>query len=76
MKTSTKHKLTQSQVKRLSQIVNVRKEHLAGMALLALERKGLVNKRPSWDTQKTNDRTHIATLEGVKALHQARAEGY
>lgn len=41
----TKHKLTEAQLKRLAQL-NARLPHLHGNSLSALERKGLIEKRP------------------------------
>lgn len=66
-RTYTGHKLTDSQLKRLSAIVNNR-SHQHGMALWALENKGMI-KEMSYGGYE-------ATVIGINALNAARREGW
>lgn len=71
--TYTEHKLTDAQLRRLSVIVNNAKGARAGMAAIALERKGLIGYS---EIAVQGRRLIEATDAGIAALAQARAEGW
>jgi len=73
VRTYTKHKLTDAQLRRLSTIINKAKGARCGVAGLALERKGLVVGMA--DREISSDEV-FATDEGRAALEQARKEGW
>ena len=75
MKTYTEHKLTDAQLRRLSVICNDAKGARAGMARVALERKGLVTEIKQEGTPYNWTKT-VATDAGRAALTQARREGW
>ncbi len=66
-KTYTEYKLTEAQLKRLSQVVNHREPNY-GTAMQALIRKNLVYENEQGKIQ--------ANGNGVMALDQARKEGW
>ncbi|TNC80211.1 MAG: hypothetical protein C9356_14890 [Oleiphilus sp.] len=68
--TYTQHRLTHSQLERLAPIVKGR-PHLHGMALVALQRKCLVEAVPGERPPR-----YVATEAGVQAFHDARGEGW
>jgi len=72
MKPFTNYKLTNAQCKRLCQLQNERKEHLHGVALEALVRKGLAIRVMGWKYPKT----HRITTAGAMAFADARREGW
>jgi hypothetical protein len=72
--TYTKHKLTDPQLKRLSQLVNCAPAHGHGVALDALVRKGLACRSVNPDHKYP--KTHNATVDGVAALNEARRAGW
>jgi DNA-binding MarR family transcriptional regulator len=74
MRTYTEHKLTNHQLKRLHPIVH-NKKHYHGMALTALENKGLITREKTDDDPHWTHK-HTATPEGTEALKQARLEGW
>jgi hypothetical protein len=71
METYTEHKLTKSQLERLSQIMKGEQPSY-GAALMALERKGLATlidlQAEPWKYE--------ATKAGIKAMTSARVEGW
>ena len=72
----TKHKLTDPQLVRLSQIVNQR-PNLFGGSLAALVRKGLVvEKESTTGLRYGKDCFYNATDAGIAAFTQARSEGW
>ena len=73
MKTYTKHKLTDPQLRRLSELVNGGAHH-HGVALDALVRKGLACKSVNPDHKYP--KTHNPTVDGVAALNEARRAGW
>ena len=68
------NKLSDAALTRLSQIVNEREFHGHGVALQALERRGLVERVPG--VGYAASRTHRATTAGIEALREARAAGW
>ena len=72
-KTYTKYNLTDHMLQRLSAIVKG-KEHAWGMPLKALHDRDLV--AASEDNNQVFGGYYVATQEGVKALEQARKEGW
>jgi len=76
MATYTEHKLTDAQLIRLSQIVNDRPNGF-GVALQALERKGLVVRKTDYAPRKYGKSCfYEPTAAGTKALFIARLEGW
>jgi hypothetical protein len=79
MTTYTDHNLTDAQLARLSQIANNR-PHLSGVALIALEKKGLVYEKTGPGVgvfgRMPYQHTHAITDAGVYALGLARKGGW
>lgn len=71
--TYTEHKLTETQLRFLSQIVNERQRQSNSNTTNVLEHKGLIRTR---GLGATYPRLHVATRYGREALAQARAEGW
>lgn len=72
----THHKLTGPMLKRLSQLANGH-PHGHGTSLDALERRGLALERAQDDPKHGGyQHSHMITAEGLRALEQARREGW
>lgn len=75
-KTYTGYKLTDQQLIRLSQVVHGRPNKF-GVSIHALERKGLIEKKPNFNELRCGkDCFYFATDDGKDALTMARAEGW
>ena len=75
-KTYTRHKLTDAQLVRLSQIVNQHPNRF-GNALYALVAKNLVYEKPDAHLMRySKDCFYEPTGAGVLALDKARGEGW